>query len=407
MEEDKVGEWTPMTDIMDKYLHLKPTYKIFDKGPKRPDQKIVIVTLNNNIELIRAANIINVSAKYVLKHLRFEREERKISRLYREFEVGYTLSLVAVGVAFTVDIRERNIGKDVIIEILMEYGGRSLTEIARSGELKKGDTINIALQLLNTLSLMEILGIPHLDIKPSNIVWNRKNDKVKLIDFGISLLYYGKRNRLFDVIDSAEILGFTHKYTAPELVSKEKKVVIQKIDVFAFGVTLIKLIAIENDIKEPIVYDSNNFIKHFNVDKLRSNEELRMFYPLISSSILKSPTCRPTFNELRSKFIKMLKETKYKSVAEKLECSDFALMTALSSLNDQDKALGVDAKPLDMSASKELEEMYGNLANVYYSLRNYEKAVDFFKLDLERLSLIHICRCRRYAVCRSRWSPYH
>ena len=24
-----------------------------------------------------------------------------------------------------------------------------------------------------------------------------------------------------------------------------------------------------------------------------------------------------------------------------------------------------------------------------------------------RLSLIHISRCRRYAVCRSRWSPYH
>ena len=24
-----------------------------------------------------------------------------------------------------------------------------------------------------------------------------------------------------------------------------------------------------------------------------------------------------------------------------------------------------------------------------------------------RLSLIHIWRCRRYAVCRSRWSPYH
>eukprot|EP00826_Nyctotherus_ovalis_P003939 TRINITY_DN10818_c0_g1_i2.p1 TRINITY_DN10818_c0_g1~~TRINITY_DN10818_c0_g1_i2.p1 ORF type:complete len:110 (+),score=35.64 TRINITY_DN10818_c0_g1_i2:132-461(+) len=26
---------------------------------------------------------------------------------------------------------------------------------------------------------------------------------------------------------------------------------------------------------------------------------------------------------------------------------------------------------------------------------------------LFNLSLIHICRCRRYAVCRSRWSPYH
>eukprot|EP00826_Nyctotherus_ovalis_P061756 TRINITY_DN8823_c0_g1_i2.p1 TRINITY_DN8823_c0_g1~~TRINITY_DN8823_c0_g1_i2.p1 ORF type:complete len:153 (-),score=34.02 TRINITY_DN8823_c0_g1_i2:21-479(-) len=27
--------------------------------------------------------------------------------------------------------------------------------------------------------------------------------------------------------------------------------------------------------------------------------------------------------------------------------------------------------------------------------------------ETEDLSLIHICRCRRYAVCRSRWSPYH
>eukprot|EP00826_Nyctotherus_ovalis_P051313 TRINITY_DN6408_c0_g3_i2.p1 TRINITY_DN6408_c0_g3~~TRINITY_DN6408_c0_g3_i2.p1 ORF type:complete len:321 (-),score=78.41 TRINITY_DN6408_c0_g3_i2:17-979(-) len=26
---------------------------------------------------------------------------------------------------------------------------------------------------------------------------------------------------------------------------------------------------------------------------------------------------------------------------------------------------------------------------------------------VSNLSLIHICRCRRYAVCRSRWSPYH
>eukprot|EP00826_Nyctotherus_ovalis_P012783 TRINITY_DN13405_c0_g1_i14.p1 TRINITY_DN13405_c0_g1~~TRINITY_DN13405_c0_g1_i14.p1 ORF type:complete len:509 (-),score=101.70 TRINITY_DN13405_c0_g1_i14:20-1546(-) len=29
------------------------------------------------------------------------------------------------------------------------------------------------------------------------------------------------------------------------------------------------------------------------------------------------------------------------------------------------------------------------------------------ELTEKYLSLIHICRCRRYAVCRSRWSPYH
>ena len=31
----------------------------------------------------------------------------------------------------------------------------------------------------------------------------------------------------------------------------------------------------------------------------------------------------------------------------------------------------------------------------------------FLKFKVFDLSLIHIWRCRRYAVCRSRWSPYH
>eukprot|EP00826_Nyctotherus_ovalis_P026637 TRINITY_DN2079_c0_g2_i1.p1 TRINITY_DN2079_c0_g2~~TRINITY_DN2079_c0_g2_i1.p1 ORF type:complete len:281 (+),score=48.40 TRINITY_DN2079_c0_g2_i1:156-998(+) len=35
----------------------------------------------------------------------------------------------------------------------------------------------------------------------------------------------------------------------------------------------------------------------------------------------------------------------------------------------------------------------------------YEAAPNCCHADLV-LSLIHICRCRRYAVCRSRWSPY-
>eukprot|EP00826_Nyctotherus_ovalis_P056587 TRINITY_DN7670_c0_g1_i3.p2 TRINITY_DN7670_c0_g1~~TRINITY_DN7670_c0_g1_i3.p2 ORF type:complete len:197 (+),score=67.96 TRINITY_DN7670_c0_g1_i3:129-719(+) len=36
-----------------------------------------------------------------------------------------------------------------------------------------------------------------------------------------------------------------------------------------------------------------------------------------------------------------------------------------------------------------------------------EKIADFAISEDSDLSLIHICRCRRYAVCRSRWSPYH
>eukprot|EP00826_Nyctotherus_ovalis_P028299 TRINITY_DN22373_c0_g1_i1.p1 TRINITY_DN22373_c0_g1~~TRINITY_DN22373_c0_g1_i1.p1 ORF type:complete len:118 (+),score=17.48 TRINITY_DN22373_c0_g1_i1:483-836(+) len=67
-----------------------------------------------------------------------------------------------------------------------------------------------------------------------------------------------------------------------------------------------------------------------------------------------------------------------------------------------------------------------------FSLRDYKRAMELCKKILSKnepskmatgskikiwheedkhlenhLSLIHICRCRRYAVCRSRWSPYH
>eukprot|EP00826_Nyctotherus_ovalis_P034349 TRINITY_DN2844_c0_g2_i4.p3 TRINITY_DN2844_c0_g2~~TRINITY_DN2844_c0_g2_i4.p3 ORF type:complete len:217 (+),score=65.46 TRINITY_DN2844_c0_g2_i4:468-1118(+) len=38
---------------------------------------------------------------------------------------------------------------------------------------------------------------------------------------------------------------------------------------------------------------------------------------------------------------------------------------------------------------------------------NEEEKVKTVRENGISLSLIHICRCRRYAVCRSRWSPYH
>eukprot|EP00826_Nyctotherus_ovalis_P018924 TRINITY_DN1574_c0_g5_i1.p1 TRINITY_DN1574_c0_g5~~TRINITY_DN1574_c0_g5_i1.p1 ORF type:complete len:339 (-),score=53.14 TRINITY_DN1574_c0_g5_i1:44-955(-) len=48
--------------------------------------------------------------------------------------------------------------------------------------------------------------------------------------------------------------------------------------------------------------------------------------------------------------------------------------------------------------------------------KDYGAAIDIWSVGcifaellsmMKELSLIHICRCRRYAVCRSRWSPYH
>eukprot|EP00826_Nyctotherus_ovalis_P046658 TRINITY_DN5302_c0_g1_i2.p1 TRINITY_DN5302_c0_g1~~TRINITY_DN5302_c0_g1_i2.p1 ORF type:complete len:281 (-),score=60.87 TRINITY_DN5302_c0_g1_i2:30-872(-) len=63
--------------------------------------------------------------------------------------------------------------------------------------------------------------------------------------------------------------------------------------------------------------------------------------------------------------------------------------------------------------SSELNEVSKAIPHGRLIKGNCEKHIDWHYIctcGTERgvlLSLIHICRCRRYAVCRSRWSPYH
>eukprot|EP00826_Nyctotherus_ovalis_P042792 TRINITY_DN4456_c0_g2_i4.p1 TRINITY_DN4456_c0_g2~~TRINITY_DN4456_c0_g2_i4.p1 ORF type:complete len:296 (+),score=75.74 TRINITY_DN4456_c0_g2_i4:346-1233(+) len=69
---------------------------------------------------------------------------------------------------------------------------------------------------------------------------------------------------------------------------------------------------------------------------------------------------------------------------------------------EQQQKLGKDDTKHEVE-NKEVEE------NKEEDKKEHENELDKLrdkpkKLDL---SLIHICRCRRYAVCRSRWSPYH
>ena len=48
---------------------------------------------------------------------------------------------------------------------------------------------------------------------------------------------------------------------------------------------------------------------------------------------------------------------------------------------------------------------YNNFDQSLGHLKN--KKIVYFCLFIQLLSLIHIWRCRRSTLCRSRWSPYH
>ena len=63
----------------------------------------------------------------------------------------------------------------------------------------------------------------------------------------------------------------------------------------------------------------------------------------------------------------------------------------------------IESDEIDINGSVKTAQQLADLLAL--ASIDVEELVSHYTGDI--LSLIHICRCRRYAVCRSRWSPYH
>lgn len=72
--------------------------------------------------------------------------------------------------------------------LVLEYcEWEDLEKCMRSNELMKSEEISeILVQLLKTLSYMHELGVCHRDIRPGNILYNKKSRKIKVIDFDVA-----------------------------------------------------------------------------------------------------------------------------------------------------------------------------------------------------------------------------
>jgi len=360
MIDNKKAMWTPETDIMKPYLNLEPKYKIIYENRMKHNQKVIKVKLKDN-------------AKFVIKHLKIEStNEFEINNLFKEYRIGKILGKVTDGIAMSKDINKKEIGEYTVIEILMEYGGIPLSTLINKRKLEEGDTMNIVCQLLSTLTLMEELGISHLNIKPLNIVWDKTKNRVKLIDFEISLMSIGKDNIVHKEIDIKKILGYTKTYSAPEIRKVQERVIAQKLDVYSFGVTFLRLLAVEYKIRNPIEYDTDLFIKRFNIQELKKKvkkEDMDDLWEAIHKTIEENPYYRPTFRELREVFLKQ---------AKRLTEDDY-LLDAIDNLNDH-------TIKIEWIDSVKLKNIYERLIYLYNKAENYDIAIKCAKKYLETCS---------------------
>eukprot|EP00826_Nyctotherus_ovalis_P039155 TRINITY_DN3739_c0_g1_i8.p1 TRINITY_DN3739_c0_g1~~TRINITY_DN3739_c0_g1_i8.p1 ORF type:complete len:287 (-),score=63.81 TRINITY_DN3739_c0_g1_i8:13-873(-) len=113
-------------------------------------------------------------------------------------------------------------------------------------------------------------------------------------------------------------------------------------------------------------------------------------------------------DEVYEEYVGCLLRIKMK-LASKLE--DLGQKTAAKSHTKSSKNNGkVEKESLVNAGNKKTAfSIYCKSLDPYTVSGKLIEEINFVSGDIMEmwLSLIHICRCRRYAVCRSRWSPYH
>ena len=89
----------------------------------------------------------------------------------------------------------------------MEYaeGGELFDYIIKKDHLSENETRHIFHQIIDAIDYMHQMGICHRDLKPENILFDASHKNIKIIDFGLSNLYYTSNNEYGDNIKNEKI----------------------------------------------------------------------------------------------------------------------------------------------------------------------------------------------------------
>ncbi|MCP5105520.1 MAG: protein kinase, partial [bacterium] len=136
--------------------------------------------------------------------------------------------------------------------IVMQYvDGVTIDQIIKLKPLSVNKTMDIALQVCRGMVEAHDHGVIHRDIKPGNIMVDRKG-VVKILDFGLAKFGAGPtskadRTEELNLTEKGIVLG-TVSYLSPEQASG--KPVDHQTDIFSFGILLFEMVEGRNPFKE-------------------------------------------------------------------------------------------------------------------------------------------------------------
>jgi tRNA A-37 threonylcarbamoyl transferase component Bud32 len=154
---------------------------------------------------------------------RFIREARALARLDHP------------GIVTVYDFGE----SDGLYYLVMQFvDGTSLRQVLRAGGLSPDEALRIVPQICEALQYAHDQGIVHRDVKPENILLDRRGH-VKIADFGLAKLVAPGPDDLL-LTASGQVLGTPH-YMAPE--QQERPLAVDhRADIYSLGVVLYEML---------------------------------------------------------------------------------------------------------------------------------------------------------------------
>lgn len=118
-----------------------------------------------------------------------------------------------------------------------DIGGDSLAMILARGDIDIVTALTIAIRIADILGRIHQRQVIHKDMNPSNVIWNRATDELRLIDFGISSHLTEERQEFQNV---NQIEG-TLAYISPEQTGRVNRKLDYRSDLYSLGVSLYQL----------------------------------------------------------------------------------------------------------------------------------------------------------------------
>lgn len=157
--------------------------------------------------------------------------------------------------------------------LVMEYVGAS--SLGRALGMSEDEMRGVVQQLLQTLNYLHLRGVVHRDVKIENVLYDRENRRITLIDFGICKRFKRREQR----VEMWTVTG-TLYYRAPQIFLGGGYR--EGVDVWAVGILLYKMVAGRTPFQSEY---RNETVKNILEKELEFSSEFKEFSHLLRAFV--------------------------------------------------------------------------------------------------------------------------